>query len=100
MPILKDWQCNECGEVFEDLERPVCTCGSHNVRVVFTPGSIQFIPNHASTVEHVMNRNRDKMRRVYEEDCTPGSEFSKDYDALSYGIDELEKKKIQVGYGS
>jgi len=69
-----DFKCGSCGHVQEFRFQPddVCAvCGSGDWKRVFT--APQLITQHASTVDHVIKRNRNKMAQVYEEDSSAAS---------------------------
>jgi putative FmdB family regulatory protein len=75
MPAIYDYECKDCGNVQEftgNITSGACVgCGGHNwVRRISAP---QLVTRHASTVDYIIKRNRDKMKEVYEEDSSAES---------------------------
>ncbi|MCK5018660.1 MAG: hypothetical protein KAS32_16485 [Candidatus Peribacteraceae bacterium] len=96
MTRLIDLKCNSCDHLWETIHidddgyGKCPKCDSGNVARVFTKGSVQFQPNKASCVEHVLKHNAKKREEQYEEDSAVGSDAMKELEAVTEYVEAGE----------
>ena len=84
MSARNDYRCNGCGVIVEGIGGPPspCKCGYGPWEVVFTE-TPQVRTQHAYVTDHVIQKNKERMEQVYEEDAASGSQALKDLEAIT-----------------
>ena len=83
----QDYKCDKCGNVQEEViteasREIICEkCGHYGMQIVFkSPPQVRV--EHASSVLHFAEKNKQRMREIYEEDAAEKSDFNKYMDDM------------------